>query len=464
MVAGRGLFVHTAGPNVALIKSPGSGVFARNKEVTIVIGGRLLAVPVIHRVDTLSLELRTIQVSTHAGATLNGVLVNVNSCCQVKIRAWHPPDESERTEEGRTALRAHPPKMDLLAIRLAAQHFIGKKDADIEKAIQRTLEGHQRAIIGTLTVEKLIGDRKSFSESVLDMATHDMREMGLSIVSYTVSEITDDTGYIEALGAKEIAQAKGNAKEGTAFHQSRAAAVAAEKAASAHVTVNSEEERKIQADKKKSITDAMAQTEVAQRRAVQERARDISLAEQDERLLVLQQRARAAEAREELNVERELVKKMNLRMQQDVHAKADAMLYRARAEADGVRAAAAAEAEKIRVVGEAQADAAKAMMTAEMDMLERKVTIWNKCTNNAALVEKALEVLPELAKAIAEPLSKTEKMVFVGGGSGGGGPSAFAREFERIAAEVPETIPALSGFDLKKALNNLTGTSPVEAK
>lgn len=78
-------------------------------------------------------------------------------------------------------------------------------------------------------------------------------------------------------------------------------------------------------------------------------------------------------------------------------------------------------------------------------------------TNQAALIERALEVLPSIAAAIAEPLSKTEKMVFVGSGSGGGGPAAFAREFEKIAAELPETIPALSGFDLKKALSNLTG-------
>lgn len=448
--------MHTAGPNVALIKSPGRGsIFTKkSKDVTIVIGGRLLAVPVIHRVDTLSLELRTILVKTNSGATINGVLVNVNSCCQVKIRAWHPPAGAE---EGGGGVSSEGSLMDEMAIQLAAQHFIGKNSSQIEEAIKNTLEGHQRAIIGTLTVEKLIGDRKSFSDSVLQMAQEDMRKMGLSIVSYTVSEITDDSGYIDALGAQEIAQVKGRAREGEAFHQSKAAAVAAEKEANAHVTVNSEEERRIEADRKKSITSAIANTEVAQRRAVQERARSITLAVEDEKLLVLQQRARAAEAREQLNVERELVKKVELRMQQEVHAKADAMLYQAQAEAKGVKATANAEAEQIRVVGEAKAFAAKAMMDAEMDVLERKVEIWNKCTNNAALVEKALEILPELARAIAEPLQKTEKMVFVGGGSGGGGPSQFAREFERIAAEIPETIPALTGFDLKKALNSLAG-------
>ena len=72
-------------------------------------------------------------------------------------------------------------------------------------------------------------------------------------------------------------------------------------------------------------------------------------------------------------------------------------------------------------------------------------------------MERALEVLPQLAAAIAEPLKQTDKMVFVGSGSGGGGPSAYAREFERMAAEIPETIPALTGFDVRKAISHLAG-------
>lgn len=79
--------------------------------------------------------------------------------------------------------------------------------------------------------------------------------------------------------------------------------------------------------------------------------------------------------------------------------------------------------------------------------------------NQAAILEKMIEVLPKIAAAVSEPLSKTEKMVFVGGGGSGGGPSAFTREMEHVVAEVPETVEALTGIDLRKAMMNLMSKS-----
>lgn len=78
--------------------------------------------------------------------------------------------------------------------------------------------------------------------------------------------------------------------------------------------------------------------------------------------------------------------------------------------------------------------------------------------NSGAILERIIEVLPEIAKSIAEPLAKTEKMVFVssgGNGGGGGGPAAFSKEFNRMVAEVPETVEAITGVDLRKAIEGL---------
>lgn len=365
----RGLFVHTAGPNVAIIKSPASGLFARSKNVTVVIGGRLVALPLIHRVDRLSLELRTIRVTTRGGATTKGVLVNVESCCQVKIRGWAPPEPGRADQN---------PQTDFASVKLAAQHFIGKKSSDIENAIQNTLEGHQRSIIGALTVEELLGDRNAFSNRVLALATDDMRDMGLSVVSYTVSEITDNTGYIEALGQECNAKAKRDALEGRTLHESRAKARSAQEEATAHLLVNKEQEKKIVSDRDRMITDAESRTEVERARAIQTKAREIADAEENSKLLVAKQKARAAEAHEELNAEREFVKKQRLRMEQQIHTEADAMLYKAKQEADGVRATAEAKAAQIKMVGEANAAIQRLQLETDMDALERKVEIWNK--------------------------------------------------------------------------------------
>lgn len=81
--------------------------------------------------------------------------------------------------------------------------------------------------------------------------------------------------------------------------------------------------------------------------------------------------------------------------------------------------------------------------------------------NSGAILEKIIQILPAVARAIAEPLSKTEKMVFVSGGAGGpsggaGGPAAYTREFQRIIAEMPEVVNAITGVDLHQAVQNLT--------
>lgn len=69
-------------------------------------------------------------------------------------------------------------------------------------------------------------------------------------------------------------------------------------------------------------------------------------------------------------------------------------------------------------------------------------------------MERVIQVLPQVAEAIASPLRQTEKMVFVGA-DGRGGPSQFFNEMTRTIAQVPEAIGALTGVDLVQAINNI---------
>ena len=57
-----------------------------------------------------------------------------------------------------------------------------------------TLEGHQRAIMGTMTVEEIFQDRKKFAEAVFQVASTDLSNMGISIISYTIKDVSDDEG------------------------------------------------------------------------------------------------------------------------------------------------------------------------------------------------------------------------------------------------------------------------------
>lgn len=266
--------------------------------------------------------------------------------------------------------------MDHSAIRLAAQHFIGKSDHEIEDAIKKTIAGHQRAIIGVLTVEELYRDRNAFSKRVLDLCHDDMRNMGLTVVSYTVAEISDENGYIEALGVTQTERVKREAKEGAATHQSKGNSVEAERKAEAHLQMNKQQERTIESNKLRSVTQANAQREVDVRVAIQKKAGLIADAEQDAVLFVERQKAFAAEVKAELDVLKQKVEKAKLTKQREVHVEADAMLYKSRVGADGIRATAMAEADRVKAMGEAEAAAIRAKGKAEIDVLRERVKVW----------------------------------------------------------------------------------------
>lgn len=96
-------------------------------------------------------------------------------------------------------------------IATAAEQYLGKPRADLEIESREVLEGHLRAIIGSMTVEDLYQNRDEFSEKVQDMAASDLAKMGLTIVSFTVKEIRDTNGYLDSLGRPQIAKVRRDA-------------------------------------------------------------------------------------------------------------------------------------------------------------------------------------------------------------------------------------------------------------
>ena len=162
--------IKLAGPNEALIRS-GGGELPKVK-----VGGRMIALPIFHKTQRLSLEVMTLLVNTSTVYTSEGVAVSVDGVAQVKVA---------RSED---------------AIRTAAQQFLGKRAEEIAQIALQTLEGNQRAVLGTMTVEQIYQDREAFAQRVREVAGPDMANMGLEIVSFTIRDLQDEQGYLEALG------------------------------------------------------------------------------------------------------------------------------------------------------------------------------------------------------------------------------------------------------------------------
>ena len=124
---------HKSGPNEALIVSGGW------KVPKIVVGGRTFVFPILQEARVLSLEVMTLSVVTHNVYTKEGVAVSVDGTAQVKVSS---------TQD---------------AIRVASEQFLGRDLDEVGNVALQTLEGHQRAILGTMTVEQIYQDRESLS-------------------------------------------------------------------------------------------------------------------------------------------------------------------------------------------------------------------------------------------------------------------------------------------------------------
>lgn len=90
------------------------------------------------------------------------------------------------------------------------------QNALLVSVAKETLEGHQRAIMGTMSVEEIYRDRKKFSTAVFEQATRDLVNMGIMVISYTIKEISDDVGYLKALGLARTAEVQKDARVGEA--------------------------------------------------------------------------------------------------------------------------------------------------------------------------------------------------------------------------------------------------------
>ena len=99
---------------------------------------------------------------------------------------------------------------------VAAEQFLGKNEKEITDPILKTLEGHFRAILGTLTVEEVYKDRDQFAKLVREIASPDVGRMGIEILSFTIKDVYDNVEYLASLGKTQTAAVKRDAEIGVA--------------------------------------------------------------------------------------------------------------------------------------------------------------------------------------------------------------------------------------------------------
>jgi flotillin len=419
--------------------------------------------------------------------TSHGVKLTVKAICQVKVK-------TTATDNNGAITIGHD------NVKLAAQHFLGQSEHDIAEALQLTMEGHQRQVLGTLTVEEIYKDREAFASKVMEGVMSDLHGMGYQIVSYVVVDVKDSNGYMDALGATQTALVKREAAEGVAKNEAeqrkkvaeyRAVADISEakqkaladievntRQAEAAISLNLQREKEADSEKTLELLRAQNLSEVNKSREKATAAGLIEKAQQEQivrrertqqeveeqlvRVKVTEQMALQAQEEAKGSSLAELVEKKNRAEASKIEAIAAAEIVKVNAEANAaqVRVAADAEASKIESfakaraaevssVGAAEAGAIEAKGMAEAKVLKEK-NLTYQYMGEAGLASIIVEKLPAIAEAIAAPLAKTEKMVFISQDTATG--SKVTNDIIKTISTMPDVVESLTGVDMKNVM------------
>ena len=428
------------------------------KESKILIGRAGIRVPFLERMDRLYLGQMTVDIKTEQSVpTSDFINVNVDAVAKVRI--------SPHAE----------------GIKLAAKNFLNKKPDDITRDLQDSLQGNMREIIGTLSLKEINTDRDSFSDQVMLKASKDMDKLGIEILSCNIQNVTDENGLIKDLGAdntslikKNAAIAKAQADRDIAIAQAEAERESNEARVQADTQIAQKQteleikraELKIMADGKRAEADAAYEIQSQeQRKSIEtatvnaEIAKTQRQAELKQHEVEVEKQKLEAEIRAKADAER-------YRQQQEAEAAlfkrqkdAEALRYEQEQRAEAERKIAEAqkfakeqEAEGIAAVGKAEAEAIRAKALAEAEGIDKKAEAMKKY-GEAAVIEMVMQALPEIARHVAEPLSKVDKINMYGDGNS----AKLLEDIITGTSQVTEGITQSMGIDVKALIAGMLG-------
>jgi len=464
----------------------------------VITGGGTMVVPVLERIDVISLENIPLNISTTGAMTIQGVPITATGVAVIKVK-----NEKE-------------------SILCAIEQFHSGKENATNQRIRDTsnsvLEGKLREIVGKMTVEEIYKDREAFSQQVREVADISLATMGFELLAFTIKEITDPNGYLEALGAPRIAAVKKDAAiaEAEADRDARMKIAEANKAGeearlkSEAAIAESEKEKnvrqsnyekeaqtakaeadaayEIQQNKmRKTIVDTNADAEIIKQRRDQEimaEQMQVEVAKEEKNIELAKTKAEAkkryleetvinpaeaARKEAELKAESEKVKAIKQAeaaaqaKELSAQAEANARMKNAEAEAFQIKAIGIQEAEIINAKGQAEANAIKLKLEAEAEGMLKKAEAYRQY-GDAAVIQMIVEALPEMAKNIAAPMGEIDKIVVWDSGEtgNGGGAMKLVNNVTKTLTATTDAVGEMVGFDIKKALERFA--KPDESK
>ena len=356
----------------------------------------------------------------------------------------------------------------------AAERLLGLNTEDIRNIATDILFGQLRLVIATMDIEEINADRDKFLANVSTNVEAELRKIGLKLINVNVTDIRDESGYIEALGKEAAAKAINDAKKSVA-EQNRYGEIG-----------------KAEADRDKDIRiaettrDTRIKTAEANALAVEgENSSKIAIANSDamrrekaaeaERLAVAAEKVQAARALEEA-YKSERDAELARAEREEATQKANVVVA-AQIEKEKMIIAAEAEAERMRREAKGEADAIFAKMDAQargtLEILSKQAAGFNQLVAAAggdakdAITMLISDKLPELVRTQVEAVKgiKIDKVTVWDGGNAKDGKTATSNFISGMMGAVPplQDLFKMAGLELPSYLKGKDAAAAAES-
>lgn len=330
---------------------------------------------------------------------------------------------------------------DLASLRAASEMFLDKTEEEVMDIAKATLDGHQRSMIASMKIEEIYKSRHEFSKNVQQSAQTDLIDMGLTLVSYTVQDISDNEGYLDALGQERTVTVRSEARKEIALAKSTSEL----KNLEIEQEKRENELRYEQSVALKQLDFDSLQAEHLKHKyeyqAKSERAGDLQLAEMNMRILTEELKVTLLEKEKETELMLKKKELKELELANKIERKADFECERerklAKAYEERTKIEAKAEADKIKRLAKARADTIKLQREADAEVLRERAQAFMQY-GNAAKLEMVLAILPRLTAEVAGPMTECKKITSVSQDGSAG--------FSRITDEVQEIVKGLLDY------------------
>ncbi len=434
------------------------GKVAAQKAAKCVHGGGTFVIPLVQDYAWLSLEPLVIEIPLTGALSQNNIRVNVPSTFTVGIST------------------------DPVLMNNAAERLLGLREEQIREQAQDIILGQLRLVIATLSIEEINRDREKFMTLINENVGQEINKIGLSLINVNIRDITDESGYIEAIGKRAAAEAINRAKVEVAQQDREGAMGEATALRERTVRVAAEQAQAVEgqklAEQKQRVALAAYETEAVKGEAMSAQQREIAIAQRDAEVAAARKQAEQeqrikiavaeAEANRGENEARGRIAESNAKLleiqaearrrsevaaaeasqkiliaqrEQEVAKLSKEQLVPQEIEKARVALAAEAEAERVRREAVGQADAILAKYEAEAagirQVLESKAEGYRKlmaaCAENPQIAPTLLliERLPELVAQQVQAIQglKIDKITVWDGGSNGSGGKGGTADF-----------------------------------